>query len=242
MFDEYKKNVAASFNKAVVSYDQSADLQYAVGVALVLQLFELQRKFHRVADIGAGTGALTRQLSLLSMNADYFLIDIAYDLLSSYTPEEGLSTFSCCADFDNLPLVSQSFDLVFANMSLQWSLNFGRTIKELLRCLKSGGVLALALPVTGTLTELSKTHRINCFLSPDQVDDIITEFNVSILFSHQEVFQKECANQLELLKFLKNTGSNCYLSYQPELEQKMSLRRSKVTDNFNIYFLVIEKL
>ena len=62
-----------------------------------------------------------------------------------------------------------------------------------------------------------------------------------MLFSHQEIYQKECADQIDLLRFLKNTGANCYLSYQPDFPKKSVLQREAVMENFNIYFLIIEK-
>lgn len=233
-----KRLIAKSFNQAASSYNQAADLQYQVGNDLINQLIALSVQPEVVADIGAGTGFLTHNLLSLNAKAQYFLVDMAYSLLR--TSPNANNVTPLCADFDNLPFQTGSLDCVFANMSLQWSLNFKETVVELSRCLKKEGLLAMTIPVVGTLSELEKTHRVNQFMSTEQVQSVVNSLNFKTVFSHQKVYKKFFVNHFGLIRYLKKTGTSCRL-HTDATPKKILLTQSKVSANFQMYFLILEK-
>ncbi len=239
---ESRQLIAKSFEQAVSSYDKVADLQYMIGNDLINQLAVFVQQPDIVLDVGAGTGRLSALLTALAPDAEYLLLDLAYALIASYRHSARTSVHALCADFDYLPLQSGSVDLLFSNMSLQWSLNLSQTLIELLRCVKSGGLLAMAFPVEGTLSELAKTHRINRFLSVVQVNEILASLAVSVLFSEKKVYQKNYDNPLSLLRFLKSTGANCCLSQHSLPLKRYNFRdQANIQSDFHIYFLILEK-
>lgn len=96
-----------------------------------------------IADLGAGNGWLSNQLALkghrvaaLDPNTD---TSDGLGACRHYT-----SDFEAAqADFDNLPFVDASLDLVIFNGSIHYSINYARTLCEALRTLKPGGALAI---------------------------------------------------------------------------------------------------
>lgn len=233
-----KRLIAKSFNQAAVSYNQAADLQFQVGNDLINQLIALSVQPEVVADIGAGTGLLTHNLLSLNAKAQYFLVDMAYSLLRTAPKINNVTPL--CADFDNLPFKANSLDCIFASMSLQWSLNFKETLCESSRCLKKDGILAIAIPVVGTLSELEETHRVNRFMSTEQVQSVVNSLNFKTVFSHQKVYKKSFVNHFGFVRYLKKTGASCPLQTKI-IPQKKSLIQAQVNTKFQIYFLILEK-
>lgn len=233
-----KRLIAKSFNQAATSYNQAADLQFQVGNDLINQLIPLSVQLKIVADIGAGTGLLTDKLLSLNAKAEYFLVDMAYALLHTAPKFDNVTPL--CADFDNLPFQASSLDCIFSNMSLQWSLNFKETLNELSRCLKRNGILAMSIPVAGTLSELAKTHRVNRFMPVNQLQSVVNAVNFKTIFSHQKVYKKSFTNHFGLIRYLKKTGASCYL-HTNSIPKKITLTQSKISASFQMYFLILEK-
>lgn len=233
-----KRLIAKSFNQAAASYNQAADLQFQVGTYLINELRGLPNRFKVIADVGAGTGLLTHNLLNFNPNAQYFLVDMAYLLLRTSPVANNVTPL--CADFDNLPFQVNSLDCIFASMSLQWSLNFKKTLCESSRCLKKDGILAIAIPVVGTLSELEETHRVNRFMSTEQVQSVVNSLNFKTVFSHQKVYKKSFVNHFGFVRYLKKTGASCPLQTQL-IPRKKLLTQSRVNTKFQIYFLILEK-
>lgn len=97
----------------------------------------------RVADLGAGNGWLSNRLSLAGH--EIAAVDLNDD------PADGLgacrhyeSDFETVqADFDALPFVDGSLDLVVFNGSLHYSTGYRATLREAMRTLKPGGAFAI---------------------------------------------------------------------------------------------------
>jgi SAM-dependent methyltransferase len=96
-----------------------------------------------VLDLGAGNCWLSHRLSLRRHRP------VALDIFSD--ERDGLraarhyeTSFPVIeADFDHLPLPSQSFDLVIFNASFHYSVNYFCTLDEIRRCLRSSGLLVI---------------------------------------------------------------------------------------------------
>lgn len=203
---QHKQRIAGNFSRVADCYSQAADLQYEIGHALVQQLRQLKQQPRLIADIGAGSGLLTDALLALNPQARCYLVDFAYSLLSTAMPDSRV--WRICGDFDALPLQNDSVDLLFSSMSLQWSFDLAATLDVLLRCVKAGGLLAIAVPIAGTLAELAATHRINRFYSAADIDGFITQLPVRVLYRAEKKFYKNVVNRIGMLRFLKNTGAN----------------------------------
>ncbi|HSD82426.1 MAG TPA: class I SAM-dependent methyltransferase [Anaerolineae bacterium] len=96
-----------------------------------------------VADVGTGTGFVARGLAERASHVTGF--DASPDMLA--VARRNLAQFANVefreATGDQLPVVNETFDGVFANMFLHHAPDPAKTIKELARTLKLNGVLCI---------------------------------------------------------------------------------------------------
>jgi len=96
-----------------------------------------------VADLGAGNGWMSRRLAL-----DGHAV-AAFDILTDAADGLGAAALSeipfdaVQAEFDRLPLADEGLDLVVFNGAVHYSTNYRRTLRESLRVLRPGGVVAI---------------------------------------------------------------------------------------------------
>ena len=147
-----KRQVAVSFSRAAASYDSVAELQRAVGHQLIARLPQ-ELAPQRWLDLGSGTGYFSRVLGERFAHSQGLALDIAQGMLAYARPFGGAQHF-IAGDAESLPLQSNSCDLIFSSLALQWCFDFRAVLSEAQRVLKPGGVLAFASLCTGTLREL----------------------------------------------------------------------------------------
>ncbi|POM12844.1 malonyl-[acyl-carrier protein] O-methyltransferase BioC [Pseudomonas sp. WP001] len=152
-----KRQVAASFSRAAASYDSVAELQRAVGHALLAQL-PAGLAPHRWLDLGCGTGYFSRALGERLPASQGIALDIAEGMLKHARPAGGAQHF-IAGDAERLPLKTGSFELMFSSLAVQWCANFDAVLNEAFRVLQPGGVLAFASLCVGTLDELRESWR-----------------------------------------------------------------------------------
>lgn len=147
-----KRLVAASFSRAAASYDAVAELQRAVGGALIEYLpGDLQPE--RWLDLGSGTGYFSRVLANRFPAGSGVALDIAEGMLRHARAQGGASSF-VAGDAECLPARDGAFDLIFSSLALQWCDDFSAVLSEAKRVLRPGGVLAFSSLCKGTLQEL----------------------------------------------------------------------------------------
>ncbi|SEP91096.1 malonyl-CoA O-methyltransferase [Solimonas aquatica] len=166
------KRAARNFSAAAPRYERAALLQAQTRAQLLQLLPETAPA--RVLDLGCGTGLGARALQLRWPQAQLLGLDLAEGMLQA-ARSAGVS--HCVrADAQRLPLATASVDLIFANLSLQWCPQLSQALAEAARVLRSGGLLACALPAPGTLRELRLAWRqidtaehVHRFASPAQL-------------------------------------------------------------------------
>ncbi|MFK0087234.1 malonyl-ACP O-methyltransferase BioC [Pseudomonas sp. NPDC090755] len=152
-----KRQVAASFSRAAASYDSVAELQRAVGTALIEQLpADLQPQ--RWLDLGSGTGYFSRALAARFAEAPGIAVDIAQGMLEHARQQGGARDY-VAGDAERLPLREASVGLVFSSLAVQWCGNFAAVLEEARRVLQPGGVLAFSSLCVGTLHELRESWQ-----------------------------------------------------------------------------------
>ncbi len=151
-----RRALARAFGRASARYDRAALLQGEVRTELIsrLQFFPLQPRV--IVDLGCGTARGASELRQRFRRARVLAIDIAPGMLR--TAQRGSwpwRRYTClCADALALPLASQSVDLVYSNLMLQWCDDLPRAFAEVRRVLRPGGLLLFSTFGTDTLQEL----------------------------------------------------------------------------------------
>jgi len=158
-----KQLIADSFGHAANTYDALSGLQKEVGLALLARLGPIHRKplNIQVADVGCGTGWMTRQLRRRLPEAMITGIDLAAGMVAyakAHCAE--LSTEWMQGDMESLPLADASQDLVYSNLAMQWLDDPIRWFTEVRRVLKPGGQLLCTTLLTGTLSELQASWEV----------------------------------------------------------------------------------
>jgi malonyl-CoA O-methyltransferase len=173
-----KKQIANRFSRATHSYDRAATVQRQVGDRLLGQLVAYHDNVAVILDLGGGTGFYTQSLINLFPEQQIIYLDMAAAMAqrACYDDDVGRAIF-IQADFDHIPLHENSVSQIFANMTLQWSLNLTMTLTELKQVMAPGASLHFSLPITGTLSELAKSSHagssncVNQFLSLAELID-----------------------------------------------------------------------
>jgi malonyl-CoA O-methyltransferase len=181
-----KRQVAASFSRAADSYDSVAALQRKVGSALLARLPTTLNP-QRWLDLGSGTGHFSRALGARFAAAEGVALDIAEGMLRHAQPLAGAQHF-IAGDAERLPLRSESCDLLFSSLALQWCADFRAVLSEARRALRPGGVLAFSSLCVGTLHELRDSWQaVDGFVHVNR-------------FRHFDDYQQLCAGSgLQLL-------------------------------------------
>lgn len=184
----------------------------------------------KVLDIGCGPGNSTRVLKDRFPNADILGIDSSAEMIAAAIencPDLRFDVLDAGGELDRLP---QDFDVVFSNACIQWIPDHPRLLRKLLSLLRTGGVLALQIPVNEDepiqkILDLMVTEprwretfphpRVFYRLKPGAYVDLLSELSVSftvwettyyhILHSHEDI-----------LEWYRGTGLRPYLSALPE--------------------------
>lgn len=216
-----KRRYRQAFNRAAAQYDNAAVLQREVGQRL-LERFDYMRIAPEVIlDAGSGTGFCSEKLLQRYKNAHVIQLDIAPAMLQ-YSKNKlgwwdkvfGKQSF-LCADTDQLPLGSQSVDLIFSNLTLQWCDNLDNTFAEIQRVLKPEGLLMFSTLGPDTLKELRECWQIvddrvhvHPFIDMHDVGDALLRNTFSDPVIDMEMITMTYQDARTLMRDLKAIGAH----------------------------------
>lgn len=143
-----KARIRQSFERAASTYDSAAEIQRHICNHLAATL-PLELEVSRLLDAGCGTGFALALLLERYPNAQAIALDLAPAMLQRIaTP--------CCSiagDLEHLPLASNSLDLYWSSLAVQWC-ELPQTLAEAQRVLKAQGQIAIATLGPQTFHEL----------------------------------------------------------------------------------------
>jgi len=223
------------FNRAATTYDQHCSVQQMIGEQALKLLIPYQQSFNHIADFGCGTG-LSLQLLIKYLSFNHCqAIDFAESLLTmAKTKIPATKSIEWIqADFDQWIPKLKPCQLIFSNMALQWSSNIIKTIHLLQSYLSHQGVLLFTIPLANNFPELKAEYKPK-FLDHQQVITLLIDSDWQLVTTHQQSMVIPFSNQLEALKALKATGTNCSENHIPVPK---GLRRIKPEQFFIVPFL-----
>ena len=166
-----RNGISRCFSRAAHQYDEACKVQKRVFERLYFEYFNkeeiserassINQKFNtRFLDLGSGTGLALPYFQVDFPKVQIVQLDLALaqceQASQKTTSQKPDSPLIICGDFDALPFASQSFDLVFSSLALQWSLDLNHSFQEISRILKPGGALVFSMVGEGSLKELER--------------------------------------------------------------------------------------
>ena len=116
----FNKNlIAKNFSLGAKTYDEAAQVQLASAEELVAFIMPYLKKDVQILDLGSGTSFIAKQLATYEITE----VDISAEMLNSWH-ERPSNVTAIQADFENLPFVKNSFDLIISSFALQWISDF----------------------------------------------------------------------------------------------------------------------
>jgi malonyl-CoA O-methyltransferase len=218
LFD--KLQVRNHFDRASGTYDRAAVLQREVADRLLGRLDYVKIKPGAIVDVGAGTGYLGDGLLARFSSANLFELDVSLQML--ITNRNKLPWYKrilkkknlLCADAENLPLASESMDLIISNLTMQWCNQLGQTFSEFRRVLKPGGLLMFTTFGPDTLTELRQSWaavdnqaHVSRFLDMHDIGDALLQTGLSEPVMDVEHFTLTYSDARGLFDDLKSIGA-----------------------------------
>lgn len=155
-----KALLARRFARAAAGYERHAHVQAQAADALVAAARRRvgPRAPRRVLDVGCGTGLLTARLLEAWPRAGALGLDLAEGMVAVAARRlAGREVRFTVRDIE-AGFPEERFDLVASSMALQWLHAPGATLRGAAARLEDDGVLALAVPVAGTLSELRAAY------------------------------------------------------------------------------------
>jgi len=155
-----KQRVRRAFDRAAPDYDRAAVLQREVGNRLLERLDFIRLQPATVVDLGAGTGHLSKALTQRYKKARVISLDLAPNMLRQARQHAASLARLLrrqnfvCGDAERLPLASQSAEMLFSNLTLQWCSDLDKVFAEFRRLVTPGGLILFSTFGPDTLKEL----------------------------------------------------------------------------------------
>jgi malonyl-CoA O-methyltransferase len=202
----------------------------------------------KIADLGCGTGCSTEALCTLFPDEKIVAIDFAAHALERAQAKiQSTKVEFLLSDFEEKIFQSQSMDLIFSNMSLQWSLQLEHLFEHLHQAIQTNGLLAFSVPVEGNFPEIQTTHK-NIFVSQLTIERLLQKIGFTILMAESAYYQENFDSPLESLRSLRKTGTTVLVDAQAEqgLSHAKSLNHILVDANsttltYHIGFFIAQK-
>lgn len=208
-----KSQIAESFSRAALSYDSVAQLQRDIGHTLLNRLPSLSPEV--VLDLGCGTGYFAPLLSKQCKPQQLIGLDLAQGMLEYACQSRATTnTLWLCGDAEKLPLATNSVDLIFSSLAIQWCEDLPALFSEVARVLKPGGRFLFSTLGPDTLYELRQSwsrvddfQHVNRFIGLSQLQTYAKQYlqEISLKQAHKILLYGQLR---ELTAELKGIGAH----------------------------------
>jgi malonyl-CoA O-methyltransferase len=222
MIDEYlidKARVRASFNRAANTYDAAAVLQKQVREEMLSRLDLVKIAPQAILDAGCGTGHGSFGLQKRFRSAQVYSLDIALNMLQQAQLQRPFlqkilnKQQLLCADIESLPIASNSMDLAWSNLALQWCNDLDAAFAEVARVLQPESLFVFSTFGPDTLKELraatSNGHtHVSRFIDMHDIGDALIRAGFSTPVLDVEHYTLTYDDVKGVMKDLKNIGAH----------------------------------
>lgn len=201
--------IQQAFNRAAETYDQHCEIQRHAGMKLTTILKPQHPRAKNLLDLGCGTGLNTQFLASQFEYQHFHAIDLSSALLAkAKTRLNKLNIKTAEMNFDHLCGLNPSFDIIYSNMSLQWSADIYSCLNKLRSFLEEDAVLAFSLPLPGTFKEVKNHCSVNDFTDHEQICSNLKLCGYALLSEEKESITLSFPDALSALQSIKQIGAN----------------------------------
>lgn len=216
-----RKALARSFSRASARYDSAGELQRLVRTELLSRLEHFDLQPTRILDLGAGTGAASRELQRRHPKALVISLDLSLGMLQhaensiDWLQRVGLRRCPSriAADSASLPLATKSLDVVISSLMLQWC-DLDCVFNEVQRVLKPGGLFLFSTFGATTLQELRQAWlavdgqpRLLDFFDAHDIGSALMRAGFAEPVLDVDRHIREYADPLALMRSIKEIGA-----------------------------------
>ena len=195
-----KSLIKKRFSKSLKTYDDNAFIQKQTAEKLISLLPETS--YEKVFETGALTGILTKELIKKIKFNSYTYNDIipeAKFYIDKIIPEAEFFE----GDIEEISL-SEKFNLIISNASLQWCSDIYKTISKLTEHLNEGGILAFSIFGSKNLKEIKRFFDIDNQYA--DIERLKEKYNLINYISEEIKIYFD--NPVDIIKHFKLTGVN----------------------------------
>ena len=209
--------ILRAFSMAAETYDDVAALQREVGTRMLERLDYINSKPDVILDLGAGTGEHTASLARRFPRAKVIGMDLAEPMLKKLRQRSSWRRplRAVCADMQALPFADNSIDLIYSNLSLQWSPSLDKTFAEFRRVLRPGGFVLFSTFGPDTLRELRESwlavdsgEHVHEFVDMHDIGDAVLRSGLAEPVMDVEAFTLTYKDVYALMRELKALGAH----------------------------------
>lgn len=212
-----KRTIRQSFNKAASTYAQSAQWQKCAAHALIQRAKPLLHRYQKILDLGMGPIELL-STKILPDSSLVIGIDFAEKMLEKAQGSLTNAYQFICADAENIPLYSNSIDLVISNIVLHWC-SLPKALSEIYRILRLDGHLLFSVLSADSLSPFVKdwkkidpAYEPNPFPSEKYLLALLKKTGFTHVTSTKITYWQHYATLKKLLQEFKNTGTQTRLT------------------------------
>lgn len=215
--------VRRSFDRASATYDAAAVLQATVRDEQLERLDVVALQPGVVLDLGCGTGHATRALKRRFRSARVVGIDLAPGMAAATRARQGwfVRFDTACGDAERLPIATESVDLAFSSLMLQWC-DVETAFAEARRVLRPGGLFTFSTFGPDTLKELraawaavdDQTH-VNAFVDMHDLGEALLRAGFAEPVLDVEYYTVTYTEVTDLMRDLKAIGAHNVTAGRP---------------------------
>lgn len=239
-----KSLVKKRFSKSLKTYDDNAFIQKIMAKNLIG--FLNRKEYDSILEIGSATGLLTGEIKHKIKCKHYYSNDLVEES-KNFIDKIYENNFFIPGDIETITL-SEKYDLIISNASLQWCNNLEDTISKLINSLNNKGLLAVSIFGENNLPEIKNIFNLdNKNYNIINLKQHLKKYK--ILCFHEEEHKLYFNSPADILKHIKLTGVNAIKEIKltktkfknfEETYEKLYKEKDKYFLTYNPIYIVIE--
>ncbi|WP_284452652.1 methyltransferase domain-containing protein [Parachlamydia acanthamoebae] len=248
--ENIKKLIAQNFSKAAIQYEQEAILQKmcAERLAQIIKNYQAIIVPGAGAEIGCGTGFLTKQLLTLFPSKPMDITDLSVQMVEQCKSNYCHSNLSFSVqDGENYPQKAYAF--IASNLAFQWFSRFKESFSKLQDSLKREGILFFSTLVEGSFAEwknICQAYHFPYTANPlPKVEDLESIYPEGVF--EIQTYSLFYPSALHFFRHLQNIGASTSVGKQlAPLTLKQLIKAwnhespSEITVSYRVVFGVIK--